>query len=232
MEKTLIGCKSIASIEPSEKTPDLLSIKFILCHELDNANKDVWLKEVLEAVQPTAKNKYINWQHQSPILGTIISSEMFFDNSVNRNALKCEGYLWRFTYPHLCEAILNSYQNGDLKMSFEAYFPDAFFVRDLADLEDKSKYISYDEFKQKGYKLGTLYRVFALGTFIAGCGVVSSPADESAWILEVAERKNPIKDYHKRLHLIYEHELFDILPEEVVIAEHSRLHREFGIYLK
>lgn len=231
MEKTLIDCKSIASIEPSEKTPDLLSIKFIMCHEMENDNKDVWLRDVLSVATPTIKHKYIDWDHVQPILGTVVDSEMILDERVNKYGVKASGFLWKFLYPNLCDVVLENYKTGKLKMSFEAYFPDCFFVASLEDLDDPSKRISRQEFESRGYRLGQWYRVFAPGTFFGAVGIVSNPADQDAWILEVASNRNPIKDYHTKLHFIYENELFDILPEEVVIAEHRRLHESYGNYI-
>jgi hypothetical protein len=231
MDKILVNCKSIAAVTEHEKTPDLLSIEFILCHELDNENRDVFLQEVLESAQKTPIHKYINWNHDNPCFGTITDSEFFFDDVAQKNAIKCKGFLWKFQYPELCKLVEENYKSGKLKMSMECYFPNCFYVESLDDLYNESKRISQEEFKKIGYTNKDLYRVFEIGTFFGGAGVVSDPADNDAWILSVAHKENPIKVYHDRLHFLYENEIYDVIPLEVLIKEHRRLHKDYREFL-
>lgn len=229
MEKVLLLCKSIASIE--EVTQDditILKLNFWMCHVGPNYNNDYFTPEFLKSAYPTAKFKAINLEHGLPIVGTIVNAKYEYDPVASKDGLLCEGVIWKIDFPHVAQSVMQGYKDGSLAMSMEVYFKDCEYW--LGDGDDK-QVLSPQEYQKNSRYDKPVYRVFKLPGYFNGCALTRNPADPNALILAAANKCHPVLVYHDLLHRYYEQEIFDYMSEKEIIREHCRIHQEFASLL-
>lgn len=175
----------------SNRSFDLMFIKFVLMHEGGNLNGDYFLKDELKSVYPTFVGKPITWEHGQPYIGYITDSRLVTPTAGDKRwYIECAGLVWKARYPQEAEVIQRGSEDGSCKMSMEVYFEDVLFM--LGD--DESKLYTYEEapfldaLKGRTYQGQRVYRVL-IGCLGGGVGVVKDPADVDALILEVAANK-------------------------------------------
>jgi hypothetical protein len=166
--------------------PDLMHVKFVMCHAIENANGDTFTNEVLKAARYTPKNKPIDWEHGQPIIGHITDSEYKEDES-GVGYIEATGVVYKFMYPELSSQIKEKASSGELKLSMECYFKDAnykigeqIFDQDQAE---KMGLIPYVGREYMGRKVARIFKEVIFG----GVGVVAKPADKKAVFLSVAK---------------------------------------------
>jgi len=239
MKKIILPNITVASIkEPESKDPDLLWMEFWLCHEGANANGDYFTKERLEEAHQTPVKKYINWNHKPPHIGFIEQAELLNDEDCNKLGIFCGAYVWKYAYPNLAYQIRMGFKSGDLKMSMECYFQEAEYW--VGDDEDKKVY-NQGEAEQLGitrlvgrtYEGKPVYRVFLSPLIFGGAGVVTNPADEDAWIKNVAEQEKQrmVKNFHDSLHYFYEVANPLELPERMLAELNRIVHKKGGEFI-
>lgn len=184
---------AIGSYETIEATdtgvpldPDLMHIKFILCHEGVNANGDFFTKEVLQKAQLTPRNKPVDWEHGQPIIGTMLDSTYKEDGS-GRGYIEAVGVVWKFLYPELSSGIKSKAATGELKLSMECYYKEANYkVGDQLFDQQSAEKMGLIPFVGREYMGKKVARVFNEVIF-GGVGVVANPADKEAVFLSVAK---------------------------------------------
>lgn len=178
---------AIGSCEEVTQAPDLMKIRFILCHATQNANGDTFTNEVLKQAQYTPKNKPINWEHGQPVIGTILDS-VYKEDANGIGYIEATGVIWKYTYPDYAKDIKAKASSGDLKLSMECYYKNASYslggkILDLATAEKMGiiKHVG------KHYMGKSVARIFNEVIF-GGVGVVANPADKEAIFLSVASQ--------------------------------------------
>jgi hypothetical protein len=180
--------KSVAFDDSSKfsSDPDLMHIKFVLCHEGANANGDYFTKEVLQKAQATPKFKPVDWEHGQPMIGTMLDS-YYKEESTGRGFIEAIGVVWKFLYPELSEQIKKKSATGELKLSMECWYKDAnYMVGDNIYDQDTAKDMGIIQYVGREYLGQKVYRVFKEVVF-GGVGVVANPADKEAVFLSVAK---------------------------------------------
>ncbi|RPK20074.1 DUF5320 domain-containing protein [Paenibacillus xylanexedens] len=172
--------------------PDLMHLRFIMCHAVENANGDTFSNEVLKEAQFTPKNKPVNWEHGQPIIGTILDS-VYREDPMGVGYIEATGVVWKFIYPELASQIKEKASSGGLRLSMECYYKDANYkVGDqIFDNEQAEKMgiIPYVGREYMGKKVARIFKEVIFG----GVGVVANPADKRAVFLSVAN----VLDYAK-----------------------------------
>jgi hypothetical protein len=165
--------------------PDLMRIKFILCHEGVNGNGDYFTKDVLQKAQLTPRNKPVDWEHGQPIIGAMLDST-YKEDLNGRGFIEATGVVWKFLYPELSASIKSKASTGDLKLSMECYYKEANYkVGEALHTQaeaDKLGIIPYVGREYMGQKVTRVFNEVIFG----GVGVVANPADKDAVFLSVA----------------------------------------------
>jgi hypothetical protein len=193
--------------------PDLMFVKFIMCHEGINANGDTFTKEVLKQAQSTPKYKPIDWEHGQPMIGHILDSQ-YKEDSQGIGYIEATGLIWKFVYPELSSQIKEKASTGELRLSMECYYKDANYkVGDqLFDQQQAEKMgiIPYVGREYMGKKVARVFKEVIFG----GVGVVANPADKQAVFLAVAKDlglnkeeaiKRVVNDFTNKQHSIESH---------------------------
>jgi hypothetical protein len=188
--------------------PDLMFVKFVMCHEGVNANGDTFTKEVLKNAQATPQYKPIDWEHGQPMIGHILGSE-YKEDAQGVGYIEASGVIWKFIYPELSSQIKTKASTGELRLSMECYYKDANYrVGDqIFDTQQAEKLgiIPYVGREYMGKKVARVFKEVIFG----GVGVVANPADKQAVFLAVAKDlglKNeeaglhPVNDFTARNH--------------------------------
>jgi hypothetical protein len=169
-----------------ELDPDLMHVRFILCHEGVNANGDYFTKEVLQAAQVTPRNKPIDWEHGQPIIGTMLDSA-YREDASGRGYIEAVGVVWKFIYPELSGDIKKKAATGELRLSMECYYRDANYkVGDTLYTQADAEKLGLIQYVGREYMGNKVTRVFNEVVF-GGVGVVANPADKEAVFLSVAK---------------------------------------------
>lgn len=172
--------------EVPQLDPDLMHLRFIMCHAAENANGDTFNNEVLQRARYTPKNKPINWEHGQPIIGTMLDSE-YKEDAEGVGYIEATGVVWKFIYPEIAEQIKTKAASGGLKLSMECYYKDANYqVGDqIFDQEQAEKMgiIPYVGREYMGKKVARVFKEVIFGAV----GVVANPADKKAVFLSVAK---------------------------------------------
>lgn len=237
MQRIVLPSLAVASIEiPKEKDPDVIHIKFKLCHsDQPNLNRDLFTTEVLQNSYKTPVGKPINWEHGQLSFGYIDASELDEEDD-GRKYILCRGLLWKYNYPSLVQEVVDNFSSGRVKMSMECWFDEVeYWVSDGDDKQVFSEATAKEKNIDVLWRMGEkydgkeIYRVFKDKVIFGGAAVVANPADQDAWILAVASKDiNPIKYYHDLLHGYYERQLFTTMSEEQIVEEHRRLHEKYS----
>lgn len=168
-----------------ELDPDLMHIRFILCHEGVNANGDYFTKEVLQAAQFTPRNKPVNWEHGQPVIGNMIDS-VYKEDASGRGYIEAVGLVWKFLYPELSGSIKSKAATGELKLSMECYYKEAnYSVGETLYTQAEAEKLGLTQYVGREYMGNKVTRVFNSVLF-GGVGVVANPADKEAVFLSVA----------------------------------------------
>jgi hypothetical protein len=169
--------------------PDLMHIRFVLCHEGVNANGDTFTKEVLQDAQFTPRTKPVDWEHGQPIVGTIVDSK-YGEDANGRGYIEAIGVVWKFLYPELSGDIKSKAASGDLKLSMECYYKNANYkLGDMVYDQETSTKMGLTQYVGREYLGQRVERVFT-NVIFGGVGVVANPADKEAVFLSVARDLN------------------------------------------
>ncbi|RUS47610.1 hypothetical protein [Cohnella sp. AR92] len=178
---------AIGGYEEVSHDPDLMIIRFILCHAKQNANGDTFTNEVLKQAQYTPKNKPINWEHGQPVIGTILNS-VYKEYANGVGYIEATGVIWKYTYPNLAKEIKAKASSGDLKLSMECYYKNASYSLGGKTLDhataEKLGVIPYVGKQYMGKSVARIFNEVIFG----GVGVVANPADKEAIFLSVASQ--------------------------------------------
>lgn len=168
-----------------ELDPDLMHIRFILCHEGMNSNGDYFTKEVLKAAQLTPRNKPVNWEHGQPVIGNMIDS-VYKEDANGRGYIEAVGLVWKFLYPELSGNIKSKAATGELKLSMECYFKEPNYkVGETLYTQAEAEKLGLVQYVGREYMGNKVIRVFT-DVIFGGVGVVANPADKEAVFLSVA----------------------------------------------
>lgn len=166
--------------------PDLMFVKFIMCHEGVNANGDTFTKPVLKEASLTPKYKPIDWEHGQPMIGHILDSE-YKENAQGVAYIEATGLVWKFIYPELSAQIKAKAATGELRLSMECYYKDANYqVGDQLFDQQQAELLGIIPYVGREYMGKKVARVFKEVIF-GGVGVVANPADKQAVFLAVAK---------------------------------------------
>jgi hypothetical protein len=172
--------------EVPQLDPDLMFIKFILCHEGVNANGDTFTKDVLKQAQYTPKYKPVDWEHGQPYIGHILESE-YKEDAQGTAYIEATGLVWKFIYPELSAQIKAKASTGELRLSMECYYREANYkIGDQIIDQQQAETLGIIPYVGRDYMGKKVARVFKEVIF-GGVGVVANPADKKAVFLAVAK---------------------------------------------
>lgn len=174
-----------------KRNKDLLYVRFKLCHEGANKNKDFFDKEELRENFDTALFKPINWEHnKQQILGCIYDAQFVDpsdDDQADANNSKafvlCDAVIYKYQFPVKAQIIKERFDQNRLKFSMETWFEKAQCSECDSSFESHSDYC--DHLKNRTTASSTTNRILRGITFGAA-GIVKRPADIDAVGLAVA----------------------------------------------
>lgn len=182
--------KSFASLAEKEDLsldPDLMYVRFIMCHEGSNANGDTFTNDVLYRARFTPRFKPINWEHGEPMIGHILDSR-YGEDAQGRGYIEAVGVVWKFIFPELADSIKSKAMTGELRLSMECYFKDSNYKygEQIFD-QEQAEELGISDYVGRSYMGQKVYRVFK-DVIFGGVGVVENPADKEAVFLSVAKK--------------------------------------------
>lgn len=218
---------------------DAINVKFILCHEGANLNRDGFLAEELQKSYKTIVNKPITWEHgvRSPI-GVITNSYLLdpsnkseYNKQVetlgvedlvkneNRIFILCEGTIWKDRYPEESLYMLDSYAGDSLFFSMENRFKYVQCSKCGKTFED----LPYcDCLTNRSLDNGAI-RYFRDMSF-RGAGKVDDPGDPGARALSFAGR-NTINEF---MDVLDKNELFENEQSRKELLYHIENHMYYN----
>lgn len=175
---------------------DLLYLKFVLCHEGINENKDGFLLEEMEKSFSTAVHKDINVEHSKKIIGVITAARLVkqpedasfaslskADNFVPH--IECEAVVYQYKFPEEAQAIRDRHAEGSLRFSMETWFKKVHCKKCNATFSEVFEYCEHISNRFSAASAEDDAR-WLIGMIYAGAGVVEKPADKEAKGLTVA----------------------------------------------
>jgi len=171
---------------------DLLYIRFKLCHEGANANKDAFIRDELEENFDTALFKPINWEHNKhQIIGCIYDVQFINpiedDNAQaneQRSHIVCDAVIYKYQFPVKAEIVKDRFSKGNLSFSMETWFNAAECSECGDKFESSQDYCEH--LNNRSNASSTTNRILRGITFGAA-GIVKNPADVDAIGLSVAK---------------------------------------------
>lgn len=190
MQSSFGKLKTIASNNDPMQQKDLMYIEFILCHEGPNGNGDYFSQEELENSYYSAVHKVYNWEHNTPIIGTITDAILVkppIGESDSRWRVECAAVVWKWLFPTYAESIKEGALDGSRRNSMEAYFSDYVYVvgNQVYTRDEKPE---LEQYINKSYGGVPVYRGLK-GTIFGGAGCVEKPADKGAVFKSVAAQR-------------------------------------------
>lgn len=174
---------------------DLLHVRFILCHEGGNNNKDGFLYEELEKNYGTAVHKDLNVEHTDRIVGVITAARFItkpedasFDSMAKAEDFKphieCDAVIYKYKFPEVADEVIFRQSIGSLRFSMETWFKEARCDKCEASFVDTTEYC---EHLTNRFASGSEDIRWLIGLSFAGAGIVENPADKDAKGLSVAK---------------------------------------------
>ena len=184
--------KAIASNNDPKQQKDLMYIEFILCHEGSNNNGDFFFREELENSYYSAVHKVYNWEHNTPIVGTITDSILVkppAEDSDQRWRIECAAVVWKWLFPTYAGDIKEGAKDGSRRNSMECYFSDyVYVVGDESNIYTREEKPELEKYINKSFGGAPVYRGMR-GVIFGGAGCVENPADKGSIFKSVAARK-------------------------------------------
>jgi hypothetical protein len=179
-----------------EKTDeDLLHVRFILCHEGANNNKDGFMLSELQENYETAVYKDINVEHTDKIVGVITASR-FIDKPEDASFasmakaedfkphIECDAVIYKYKFPEVADEVVLRHSLGSLRFSMETWFNAA--KCDKCDAEFVAAEDYCDHLANR-FAEGSDETRWLVGITFGGAAVVENPADKDAKGLSVAQ---------------------------------------------
>lgn len=174
---------------------DLLYMRFILCHEGVNANKDGFTLAELQSNFETAKNKDINIEHSNNIVGVITASRLIesaedasFEQMTKADEfvpyIECDAVVYQYKFPDVAATIRERHSLGNLTFSMETWYKAGRCEKCDTAFARESEYCDHltNRFAQ-----GSEDARWLVGITFGGAGIVQKPADKDAKGLVIAK---------------------------------------------
>lgn len=177
-----------------KRNKDLLYVRFKLCHEGANKNKDFFTREELEDNYDTALFKPINWEHNKHrIIGCIYDVKFVDPNSDGTSSatsskpyILCDAAIYKYQFPVQAQIMKERFDSGDLKFSMETWY-EAAECSSCGQKFDKSQ--DYCEHLNNRVSASSTTSRILRGLTFGAAGVVKNPADVDAVGLSVAKQE-------------------------------------------
>ena len=191
VRKELVKAKKIAEVDE-----DLLCLKFVLCHEGINNNKDGFILEEMQKSFETAIHKDLNVEHSKNIIGVITTArliEKVEDASFAKYSkaedfiphIECDAVVYQYKFPEEAQDIRDRHAAGNLAFSMETWFKAVHCKKCDATFRDQSGQCEHITGRFSAASDEDDAR-WLIDTTYAGAGVVKNPADKKAKSITVA----------------------------------------------
>lgn len=165
------------------KDKDLMFVAFKLAHVGTNANRDEFLPGELEVAKDTPVHKLVNWQHDEPNIGCIVSSSHVDTADGEPAHIHVVSAISKMKYPAFADELLERFEEKRLFASMETWFETAKCSVCGGTYQSQHDYCDHLNAR---FDFGSDCSRQLIGLTFAGAAVaVNRPADKDATITNV-----------------------------------------------